>query len=241
MKCWRVFCFVLIMLYTAVAKGCSIFKGGKKAIIIMFIASTLTGNGWAGNPDQLYKHFLAQQMMIAKIREFNGDQTVSSLKESLSQEAQAVDMHIPDWFRCTKPLHSTNSSEHMDKKGINRLIESASLKYGVDGTLIKAVVQVESAYNANAISSAGAKGLMQIMDSTGAGIGLMDPFDPKANIYCGTRLLAKYLRKYLSVKKSLIAYNAGEKYVTYPYHKLPRETQNYIVKVLICYQKMKIK
>ena len=215
------------------------FKTFRTSLTAGIILTIITGISFADDPDQLYQRFLKQQMMVAKIKELNKDPSAASLKVSLAKEAKVAGMTIPEWFYgqikkpCThlkvKPQRANTGNE------IDQYIKNASKQYGVNPALIKAVIHVESAFNTDAISKAGAKGLMQIMDSTGAQIGLADPFDPKANVYGGTRLLKTYLVRYHSLKKTLIAYNAGEKYVNCPYSTLPRETRNYVPKVIKYY------
>ncbi|MFB9280032.1 lytic transglycosylase domain-containing protein [Cohnella cellulosilytica] len=124
------------------------------------------------------------------------------------------------------------------------LIVAAAEKYGVDPALIKGVIQSESSFNSNAVSGAGAKGLMQLMDDTARGLGVADSFDPAQNIDGGTRFLSYLLRKYDgNVATALAAYNAGpgrvdrlglknDQDVEARLHELPSETQGYIRKVL---------
>src|SRR5690606_29275520 len=90
------------------------------------------------------------------------------------------------------------------------IINSVAKKYGVEASLIDAVIQTESAYRPDAVSSAGAKGLMQLMDGTAKGLGVTNSFDPIQNIDGGTRYLAMLLKKYNGQEQvALAAYNAG--------------------------------
>ncbi|WP_227013925.1 lytic transglycosylase domain-containing protein [Paenibacillus psychroresistens] len=124
------------------------------------------------------------------------------------------------------------------------LIEQASSQYGVDSSLIKAVVDAESSFQNHVVSSAGAKGLMQLMDDTARGLGVTDSFDPQQNIQAGTRYLSDLLRNYNgSESMALAAYNGGsgrlarlgitnEQQLNEKYGLLPQETQRYVQKVL---------
>ncbi|WNQ13481.1 lytic transglycosylase domain-containing protein [Paenibacillus aurantius] len=126
----------------------------------------------------------------------------------------------------------------------NELIEEAGAKYGVATPLIKAVIDQESSFQADSVSSAGAKGLMQLMDGTARGLGVTDSFDPRQNIDGGTRFLASLLKKYNGNEgTALAAYNAGpgridrlgitnDAELRANFGSLPRETQHYVNRVL---------
>lgn len=114
------------------------------------------------------------------------------------------------------------------------IITSCSREYGVDSSLVKAVIHAESGYNPSAVSPAGAQGLMQLMPKTAQGLKVNDSFNPSDNIRGGVR----YLRFLLDTFKgdeslALAAYNAGLGSVA-KYGGIPpyRETQTYVAKVL---------
>lgn len=111
---------------------------------------------------------------------------------------------------------------------INRI----SAREGIDPRLVRAVIRVESAYQANARSPKGAMGLMQLMPETARQYDVSNPYDPVANIEAGVRHL-KLLLTRLPVKLALAAYNAGEGAVA-RFNGIPpyRETQDYVVRVL---------
>lgn len=124
------------------------------------------------------------------------------------------------------------------------LIEQAAAKYGVDASLIRAVIRTESGFRADAVSGAGAKGLMQLMDGTARGLGVTDPLDPAQNIDGGTKYLSYLLKKYNGHEQvALAAYNAGpgrvdrtgistNEQLAAHIGELPEETQRYVFKVL---------
>jgi soluble lytic murein transglycosylase-like protein len=116
---------------------------------------------------------------------------------------------------------------------IGSIVERVAAEQSLPPELIHSVIQVESNYNASAVSPKGAQGLMQLMPDTARRFGVPDSFDPAANIQGG----AKYLKYLLDLyngdyPKALAAYNAGEKAVA-KYGGIPpyAETQNYVERV----------
>jgi len=112
------------------------------------------------------------------------------------------------------------------------LIAEASRRHGVDPSLIRAVIKVESNFNPQAMSSAGAKGLMQLMDATGEQLGVSDPFDARQNIEGGVAYLRQMLDRFNDLSLALAAYNAGPQAVE-KHRGIPpyAETQMYVSRV----------
>ncbi len=119
-------------------------------------------------------------------------------------------------------------------------IRSVAKMYKLPHALVHAVITAESSYNPNAISRAGAVGLMQLMPETAKQYGVSNRRDPKQNIYGGSRYL-RYLLKLFknNLVLALAAYNAGEGAVKKYGNKIPpyRETRNYVNKVIKYYKK----
>ena len=140
----------------------------------------------------------------------------------------------------SRPITESASSLSADGRNgqeIDEIIQKTATQYGLEPALVKAVISVESRGNSQAVSPAGAQGLMQLMPKTAADLGVTDPFDPAQNIKAGTRYLSQLLDRYQgNLKLALAAYNWGmgnlEKHPT----NLPRETRNYIVQVEKRYQ-----
>jgi hypothetical protein len=114
------------------------------------------------------------------------------------------------------------------------IINACALQYGVDKSLVKAVIHAESGYDPNAVSPKGAAGLMQLMPKTAESLNVSNSFDPKENIRGGVRYLKFLLETFKGdVSLALAAYNAGLSRVA-QYGGIPpfQETRNYVAKVL---------
>lgn len=124
-------------------------------------------------------------------------------------------------------LHTDANSTDLEA-----IIKNASKQYGVAPELIKAVIKAESNFNPNAVSHAGAKGLMQLMPATARGAGVTDPFNPEQNIMGGTKFLKRLLDRYNgNLDSALAAYNWGPGNLERKPDRLPRETRDYLAKV----------
>jgi len=116
-------------------------------------------------------------------------------------------------------------------------IRQAAAEAGIPAELIAAVVWVESAGNPAAVSPKGAKGLMQLMDSTARMLGVRNVFDPEENLQAGARYLRQLLEEFGSLPLALAAYNAGPARVRSAGGIPPfAETRSYVERVVQLYR-----
>jgi len=124
-----------------------------------------------------------------------------------------------------QPGPAKNSGPRFDS-----IVHRAARRYDLDPELIHAVIEQESGGRISAVSSRGAKGLMQLMDGTSKDMGVRDPFDPEENIFGGARYLRNQLDRWRGdLEKALASYNAGPAAVG-RYGGVPpfKETMNYV-------------
>lgn len=122
------------------------------------------------------------------------------------------------------------------------LIDDAARRAEVDPELVRAVIVVESGFDARAVSKRGASGLMQLMPATATRYGARDVFDPQQNIRAGTQYLRDLIDRYDNdVELVLAAYNAGEQTVDRYGRKIPpfAETRDYVPRVLRVYRALR--
>ncbi|EFM12788.1 Lytic transglycosylase catalytic [Paenibacillus curdlanolyticus YK9] len=199
--------------------------------------SPLSSTDSTGSPS-LFDSILAQFMSTG------GQATdISSLSDSLNGLPSIGDAIAPPlsgigYDAASTPYSNTAPAE------LNSIIQAAATKYGVDPNLVRAVINTESSFRTDAVSSVGAKGLMQLMDSTAKSMGVTNPFDPIQNVDGGTRYLSYLINKYNGNEQvALAAYNAGpgridrlgistDAELIANLSKLPVETQRYVSKVL---------
>jgi soluble lytic murein transglycosylase-like protein len=116
-------------------------------------------------------------------------------------------------------------------------------RYGIEAALLHAVISVESAYNAKAVSKRGAAGLMQLMPATAKRFGVADVFDPADNVRAGAQYLTELMKLFDNdLRLALAAYNAGEAAVIKYGRRIPpyRETAAYVPRVVGFYEKFRL-
>ena len=189
--------------------------------------------------------------------ESNDESTVSYVKASAGQRLEDIPLRIRTAISESESIDSKNivnsnedniSSKYDSLKGtssasmdeILSTVDKYSAQYGVDKNLVLAIIKHESNFDPNVVSSAGAKGLMQLMDFNSEAYGLTNPFDIDQNINAGVQHIKSYLDLYDgNVELGLMAYNAGPGTVSRrgvksidDLYKMPQETQNYVTKIM---------
>jgi Rod binding domain-containing protein len=135
--------------------------------------------------------------------------------------------------------HPDATGTKLDNSQLNDIISRVAGEQKLPPALVKAVIACESGGDTTAVSPKGAKGLMQLIDSTAAAVGVSDPFDPEQNIRGGASYLRQMLDRYDGdLERSLAAYNAGPGAVD-RYQGIPpyAETQQYVERVMGRYLK----
>jgi soluble lytic murein transglycosylase-like protein len=121
------------------------------------------------------------------------------------------------------------------------IIRGACRANGVEGELVHAIIWAESSFNPNAVSPAGAGGLMQLMPETARSYGVRDVFDPEQNIRAGVKIMGQLLAQFDGdVELALAAYNAGPNAVIRAGNRIPAhpETEAYVPKVMDYYRRL---
>ena len=167
------------------------------------------------------------QAQIYAWRDAAGHLVLSDKAKDPSAKSYAISSATTASFRTTRPLNKRAAL-------YETLIEKNAAQNLVNPDLVRALIQAESAFNAQAVSPKGAMGLMQLMPGTAAEHGVFDAFNPAENIRAGVKYLKTLLDRYQGrVELALAAYNAGPGAVKKYGGKVPpyRETQNYVARI----------
>jgi hypothetical protein len=164
----------------------------------------------------------------------DGDRMILTLRGGgeITCDAALVERIAPDEVPYPEPELSAVEVTPLAPVPYGEIIDRSASREGVDPRLVRAVIQVESAYQATARSRKGAIGLMQLMPDTARRYSVSNLYDPGSNIEAGIKHLKMLLERF-ELSLALAAYNAGEAAVE-RFRGIPPypETQNYVRQVL---------
>ena len=181
--------------------------------------------------------------LIESISSKNNMHNFNKIVNQNNYDENFYDINTINSFHNNNKIESKAKSKDLSDR-IENAIKISSQKYGVDENLIKSIIKVESNFNPNCESSVGAKGLMQLMPENCTDLGITNPFNIEQNIDGGTRHIKEYLNRYDgNLEMALMAYNGGPTRMMKrgvksleDIYLMPKETQNYVPKVMKCYK-----
>ena len=216
----------------------------KQTSAILLAACAVLGSSVPARADLVF--FASGRSMSVKSYRTEGSSLVLMLRAGgeIVCDAASIARITPDEVPYPEPEPEPEREPAAESAGAVQLSDLPLVPYGaiidkvakeqnVDAKLVRAVIQVESAYNERARSKKGAMGLMQLMPATARMYSVSDPYDPASNIEAGIKHLKSLLERLPSVSLAIAAYNAGEAAVQrfrgvppYP------ETREYVKRVL---------
>ncbi|MBU0983998.1 MAG: transglycosylase SLT domain-containing protein [candidate division Zixibacteria bacterium] len=220
---------------------------GKETFTDMFDMEVARRSGFGGNQsiaDLLYSSLVKQ--LEAKYVPDSDTGALKPLRPEAPEPIKIDDkpsISLPDKEPAAKPVERPTKMLPLKnaqvrvksdpiREDFGKFIDEAAGETKLDSALITAVIRAESAGNPKAVSRAGAKGLMQLMDTTARDLEVSNVYDPRENIRAGSRYLAQMIERFGDVDQGLAAYNAGPGNVT-KYGGIPpfAETKQYVARV----------
>lgn len=172
-------------------------------------------------------------------KQSNTDDFAAALADSTkaienNQNTISTNTAVSDTSTVSTGQTAASSASSYTSSELDSIFEDAANTYGVSSIILKSIAKAESGFNPSAVSSAGAVGIMQLMPSTAAALGVSNSYDARENIMGGAKYISQLLSNYQgNISLALAAYNAGNANVD-KYGGIPpfTETQNYVKKVL---------
>jgi hypothetical protein len=176
---------------------------------------------------------------VYKVAKANGITEYTNVRPSHGAAYRVLFTYIANCYACDVHSRINFGAIALNVNAYNDAIAAAAQEYGVDAALVRAVIHAESSFNPNAVSMAGAQGLMQLMPGTASDLGVDNPFDSTQNIRGGAHYLAQLLKQFNGDERlATAAYNAGPQNVQ-KYNGVPPfdETRVYVERVATLHQR----
>ena len=174
--------------------------------------------------------------VLSRIEEINRRLMPDMYQQAAPVKSKFVDV-LNEVSKAGRKSRSTISGK-TNYTELHDVIEECAEKYNVDSELIRAMIQIESGWNTDAVSNKRAQGLMQLMPRTAAMLGVKDAFDPAQNIEGGVRYISDLTDKYRGdIEKALAAYNAGPARVDSG--NIPEVSRRYVKNIMSIYRKLR--
>jgi soluble lytic murein transglycosylase-like protein len=208
--------------------------GGRLLFVAFVTVASFVSSSAPAQAELAY--FSTGRTLSIKAHRVEGESLVLMLRNGgeIVCEAAAIARFTPDEvpYPEPEPVVTAAPAPVLPSVPYAEIIDKVSGEQGVDARLVRAVIQVESAYRNTARSRKGAMGLMQLMPDTARQYGVKDPYDPAANIEGGIKHLKALLQR-LPRDLALAAYNAGEGAVE-RFHGIPPypETRSYVAQIV---------
>jgi len=187
----------------------------------------------AGVSDKSIAGVIYRSMERAVENRFNSAEGADAVDKTILPQQRHIQIKYESPPVISQDKIKPSSASKANQTGFDNLIDKIARKHNLNPDLVKSVVMAESGGDSRAVSPAGAKGLMQLTDTTAAEMGVKDVFNPRENIEGGTKYLRQMIDRFGDIEKALAAYNAGPARVE-KYNGIPPfpETQNYIRTVI---------
>ena len=178
--------------------------------------------------------------VLSRIEEINRQLMPDMYQQSAPVKSKFVEVlnDVNKANRANSIRSASNISGKTSYIELKDVIDDCAEKYNIDNELIRAMIQVESGWNTQAVSNKGAQGLMQLMPRTAAMLGVTNPFDPVQNIEGGVRYISDLTDKYRGdIEKALAAYNAGPTRVDSG--NIPEVSKRYVKNIMAIYRRLR--